>query len=84
MKKGIVVFIFTVLMQAFSFAQCSMCKAVVESNKDKNAAEIAEGLNFGILYIMSIPYILMVVIAWVFFRKQISEKIRDLRLSSKF
>ena len=84
MKKGIVLFVLSVIFQISTFAQCSMCKAVVESIKDKNAAEIAEGLNFGILYIMSIPYILMVVIAWVFFRKQISEKIRTFRLSGKF
>ncbi len=39
-------------------AQCAMCRAVAESSKDAGST-IANGLNTGILYLMSFPYILL-------------------------
>lgn len=49
-------------------AQCSMCSAVVESNQ-KSGGQFAEGLNAGILYLMGIPYLLLVGLGFVLFRK---------------
>ncbi len=39
-------------------AQCAMCRAVAESSKEAGST-IANGLNTGILYLMSFPYILL-------------------------
>ena len=39
-------------------AQCAMCKAVIESNQ-KNGGGVGAGLNKGILYLMSLPYIMV-------------------------
>ena len=48
-------------------AQCAMCRASLESSiNDPNS--VAKGINKGILYIMVIPYVLIVFI----FRKQIA------------
>lgn len=47
------------------FAQCSMCRAVVESNE----ANTGEGLNNGILYLMGFPYIIMITLGIIIFRK---------------
>ena len=41
---------------SLSFAQCSMCKAVVEANLEAGDTKGA-GLNDGILFLMSMPYI---------------------------
>jgi hypothetical protein len=57
----------------FSFldtnAQCAMCRAVLESEEGQSTAE---GVNNGIIYLMSIPYILVAgfgfIIYWKFFR----------------
>ena len=38
--------------------QCAMCRVVAESSKDAGET-IANGLNTGILYLMSFPYILL-------------------------
>ncbi len=57
------------------FAQgCSMCKAVVESNINGGGTE-ASGLNFGILYLMVFPYIIISVIAilWRKHQKSLEE-----------
>jgi len=41
---------------SLSFAQCAMCKAVVEANLEAGDTKGA-GLNDGILFLMSMPYI---------------------------
>ena len=60
---------FTILLM-FSYFQCSMCKAVLESGADQ---QVAESLNDGIVYLMAIPYILVALIGFLiyykFFRK---------------
>ncbi len=37
-------------------AQCSMCRAVLESEGDKSTAE---GINNGIIFLMAFPYLLV-------------------------
>lgn len=49
-------------------AQCSMCSAVVESSQ-KSGSELAEGLNAGILYLMGIPYALLIGMGILLFRR---------------
>jgi len=63
MKK--VIFVLFVFFSELISAQCAMCKAVVESGD----AEIAEGLNSGIIYLMAFPYILVGIAAYFLFRK---------------
>ncbi|WP_053978132.1 hypothetical protein [Mangrovimonas xylaniphaga] len=69
----------TILCVAFllslnSFAQCAMCRAVLESEEGQSAAE---GVNNGIVYLMAIPYILIggigVIIYYKFFRPEKSK-----------
>lgn len=47
-------------------AQCAMCKASATSSQESGDTAI-NGLNSGILYLMGIPYILLLL----FFRKYI-------------
>ena len=57
---------FTIILMTsfFSYSQCAMCKAVVE-NGDTG---LAEGLNDGIVTLMVIPYILVAIVALIFWR----------------
>ena len=52
-------------------AQCAMCRAVLESEEGQSTAE---GVNNGIMYLMSIPYLLVAgfgfIIYWKFFQKK--------------
>lgn len=52
-------------------AQCAMCKAVVESGDNA----MAEGINNGILYLMAMPYILVIVAALLFYKYYLKKKI---------
>lgn len=54
-------------------AQCSMCRAVTESNQLSNDAfTVGNGLNNAIVYLMFMPYILALIFFYAFYRKQIT------------
>ena len=48
-------------------AQCSMCRAVLESEEGQ---ETAKGINDGIVYLMIIPYVLIAVVGYFIFRNK--------------
>ncbi|MBI1316315.1 hypothetical protein GC167_05570 [bacterium] len=56
-----------------SEAQCSMCRAVTESNRQSGGGW-ASGLNDGILYLMAFPYLLMGIIGIAWHRLKKSPK----------
>ena len=64
MKKHIVC-IYVVCIPETLNAQCSMCRAVLESEKGMSTAK---GINDGILYLMSIPYILVFILGYMVYR----------------
>lgn len=69
MKKSKLFFI--VLLMAFMLfpeqaeAQCSMCRAVLESEEGQATAK---GINDGIVYLMAMPYILVAGVGYVVYR----------------
>jgi hypothetical protein len=63
-----------VLLPNITEAQCSMCKAAVQSSMDQKNS-VARGINKGILYLMAVPYLLLAFI----FRKQIVSLWRTFR-----
>lgn len=72
--------VFTIVLVLFlyttnTFAQCAMCKTSVESNL-ASGGSIARGLNTGILYLMTIPYLVLLLGAYFFFKKTIDAKIK--------
>jgi hypothetical protein len=70
--KKIFFLLFFVLVNLATNAQCAMCKATAETANQNTSGSLAEGLNTGILYLMLIPYTLLLVLAIVFFRKRIA------------
>jgi hypothetical protein len=46
-------------------AQCSMCRAVLESEAGQ---ETAKGINSGIIYLMAIPYLLVAFVGYQIFK----------------
>lgn len=72
MKKFLLVLLAICVANASSWAQCAMCKATAESASQNTGGSLAEGLNSGILYLMLIPYVLLISLGLVFFRKRIA------------
>jgi hypothetical protein len=48
--------------------QCAMCKQAAETSLKSNPGSMARSLNSGILYLMAVPYLMILFI----FRKQIA------------
>jgi len=76
MKKHAFFAIFTLffasllsLMPLASEAQCVMCKTQVEAARAEKDDYDVTGLNKGILYMMSIPYVLMGAVGYFWYRR---------------
>ena len=66
MKKKVLILVLILLALPFTAeAQCSMCRAVLESQGDQSAAK---GINNGIIYLMIFPYVLMGGIFYFIYR----------------
>ena len=66
MKK----FVFTAMIfmttPVYLYAQCAMCRAVLESEEGQSTAQ---AVNDGIVYLMIIPYVLVAGIGFLIYRK---------------
>jgi hypothetical protein len=74
MKKRFIV-LFFILSLFFSLnmqAQCAMCRAALGG--EGNSAQ-AQAVNDGIVYLMAIPYLLVVVIGYAVYRMRKNRKV---------
>jgi hypothetical protein len=80
MKRG---FVFTLLLLITSskgiLAQCAMCRSTIENNYSNGDPGIAAGINTGILYLLSIPYLAIIIIGYLWYKssKNASKKLSD-------
>ncbi len=59
------------LLPNIFYAQCAMCKAVVENGD----STMAEGINFGIVYLMIFPYLILALGIFLFVRNKKKKKV---------
>ena len=81
MYKYLVIFLMIgfVLIGIDANAQCAMCRTTIESTISNGRSNIATGLNTGILYLLTAPYLAVAVIAFLWFRQ--SKKVQQDRIS---
>lgn len=65
--RKIIVFL-GLFAQITAQAQCAMCRATLENNVSQGNIGIAAGINFGILYLLVIPYLAVGALAWFWYR----------------
>lgn len=73
-KKLLLLLALLVFTQIDAVAQCAMCRTTVESSISTGRTNIATGLNTGILYLLSAPYLLVGAIAFLWFRQSKQEQ----------
>jgi hypothetical protein len=74
MSKLKILFVLVLFLAAdVAFGQCSMCRAVSESNL-KGGGAAAVGLNNGIMYLMAFPYIMIATVAYLWYRHSKANK----------
>jgi len=52
----------------YSMAQCAMCRVTIENNVSNGDTTVGAGLNMGILYLFSAPYVLLAVVGFFWYR----------------
>ncbi|MGQ0829275.1 MAG: hypothetical protein ACT4ON_12880 [Bacteroidota bacterium] len=77
-KKVLLFLLLFLANNLISVAQCAMCKTTAESDLN-GGGSIANGLNTGILYLMAIPYLILMIGGYFFFKKPIDAKIKTWR-----
>lgn len=70
MKNILVIFAFGLLFfsAAGVKAQCAMCTTAVESN-NKSGANTTKGLNNGIVYLLTAPYLAVAAVGLLWYKK---------------
>lgn len=68
MKSVILLFALLLLTGNQIFAQCAMCRSTLENNYSNGDPGIAAGINTGILYLLSMPYLAVLVIGYLWYK----------------
>lgn len=74
MKKIVLTLVLLFVVVWDSTSQCSMCRAVLESEQDTGQAE---AINDGIVYLMAFPYILVFGVLYFVYRSLKKKKEQD-------
>ena len=56
------------LSPVISFAQCAMCRTQLENNVSNGDAGMASNINTGILYLLSMPYLIALVLGFLWYK----------------
>lgn len=60
--------IFLLLASQIVSAQCAMCRTQLENNVSNGNAGIAAGINTGILYLLSMPYLIVLILGYFWYK----------------
>lgn len=72
MKRKIILpltFFFFLLWSSVAYGQCPMCRVSAESNL-KAGGTAGKGLNTGIIYMLTLPYLLVAGIGYVWWKNR--------------
>jgi len=67
-RKLFVLSLLLLTSPAITFAQCAMCRTQLENNVSNGDAGIAAGINTGILYLLSMPYLIVLVLGYFWYK----------------
>ncbi|WP_460942274.1 hypothetical protein [Spirosoma daeguense] len=64
-------------------AQCAMCRSTVESTVSNGRSVVASDLNFGILYLLIAPYLIVASIGYMWYRHSKREHGQRLEIAGR-
>lgn len=79
MVKKLLSLVLILMASADLFGQCAMCRSTLENNFSNGDPGIAAGINTGILYLLSMPYLAVIIIGYFWYKssKNASKKLSD-------
>jgi hypothetical protein len=78
---AVTIFFFIIMGLVEASAQCAMCRSTLENNFSNGDGGIAAGINTGILYLLAMPYLAIMILAYFWYRssrnarKELSDKL---------
>jgi hypothetical protein len=66
-----------------SLAQCAMCRSTVESTMSNGRSVVASDLNLGIVYLLAVPYLIVMTVGYFWYRNSKQEHARRLEITSR-
>lgn len=67
-SKSILLILLFLINSSQIWAQCAMCRGTVESTMGNGRNNVGIGLNTGIMYLFVMPYLIVAVVAYVWYR----------------
>lgn len=71
-KAGLTILfaLFSIVMSNTVQAQCPMCKTALKSNRENSGgkATVGNGINKGILFLLSMPYVMVAAAGFAWYR----------------
>jgi hypothetical protein len=77
MRKILVIAIILICVMSTTgevVAQCAMCRSTLENNFSNGNPGIAAGINTGILYLLSMPYLAVAALGYFWYRSTKNNK----------
>jgi hypothetical protein len=68
MKRSVLLLFVLMALTSNVDAQCAMCRSTLENNFSNGNPGIAAGINTGILYLLIMPYLAVVVLAYFWYK----------------
>jgi hypothetical protein len=68
MKRYLILIAAAVLLTSNVSAQCAMCRSTLENNYSSGNPGIGAGMNTGILYLLSMPYLAVLIIGYLWYK----------------
>ena len=68
MKKLLLILLLSTAAMVDASAQCAMCRSTLENNFSNGDPGIAAGINTGILYLLALPYLIAMVIGYLWYK----------------
>jgi hypothetical protein len=68
MKKILLLSLFLLGAVLNVSAQCAMCRSTLENNFSNGNPGIASGINTGILYLLAMPYLAIMILAYMWYK----------------
>lgn len=72
-NKGFVLLILFFAASA-AYGQCPMCKTALKSSIDSGKGTVGNGINKGILFLLTMPYVLAGTAAFVYYQNRKKQK----------
>ena len=82
-KIALVALVLSLVVSPDLMAQCAMCRSVVESTISNGRSTVASDLNFGIVYLLAAPYLLVAAVAYLWYRNSMKEYGRRIEITRR-